>query len=171
MLLMLRLRPRPCHLYLNFNPKHCRTIFNASAKRRVVKQLTLRASPSQTLKVVSDVGKYAEFLPFCTSSTVDDMANGHGADTFAADLVFEWGSFKETIRHQVSVDTTSAPTSVISRAQSSRVAKEVIYSWTFTEIESNGGTKVDVELSVEFNSLVHAAIFDLQIEQMSSMMM
>ena len=168
-LLMLRLRP--CHLYLNFNPKHCRTIFNASAKRRVVKQLTLRASPSQTLKVVSDVGKYAEFLPFCTSSTVDDMANGNGADTFAADLVFEWGSFKETIRHQVSVDTTSAPTSVISRAQSSRVAKSVIYAWNFTEIESNGGTKVDVELSVEFNSLVHAAIFDLQIEQMSSMMM
>ena len=57
------------------------------------------------------------------------------------------------------------PTSMVtSIAESSRIANEVAYEWKFQPTETNG-TKIDVSLTVEFNSILHAAVFDLQIEQ------
>ena len=143
---------------------HSRQIFSAaSSSRSIVKQLIVRQDLSSTQKVIGDVASYKDFLPFCTKSKVDGASDSF----FYADLTFEWGSFQETIRHAVTIEQ-GPPSKVISVAESSKVAKSVTYVWELTEIKK--GTQIDLELSVEFNSIVHAAIFDLQIDSVSEMM-
>ena len=89
-----------------------RTIFNATSKRRVKKTIVLRSSVDQVASVVADVGLYSEFLPFCTRSVVSAPVSSSSSSSssstppttcFHADLTFEWGTFRETIRHRVEV--------------------------------------------------------------------
>ena len=89
-----------------------RTIFNATSKRRVKKSIVLRSSVDQVASVVADVGLYSEFLPFCTRSVVSAPVPSSSSTSssstppttcFHADLTFEWGTFRETIRHRVEV--------------------------------------------------------------------
>lgn len=151
------------HRFLpNLANPHCRNLFNlASTKRKVVKTIQLRTPLEQTVSVVADVANYSKFLPFCTTSVVA----GAGNPTFSADLTFEWGSFKETIRHNVVVDATS----VVSVAEASRIAKMVKYNWRFYPTTDNG-TEVKVDLDVEFQNILHAAVFDLNVDQISTEM-
>jgi len=151
-------------------PRHQqRTLFNlASNHRHVTKRLTLLSPPQQTMDVIADVASYSEFLPFCTASDVLHPDPGN-ANKFQANLKFEWGTFKEVIRHQVTVNREGFPSSVVSVAEESRIAKSVRYTWHFEPTETNG-TAVTVELGVEFNNIMHAAVFDLQIDQISNEM-
>ena len=116
---------------------HRRTLFNLASKhRQVTKRLTLLAPPQQTLSVIADVASYSEFLPFCTSSNI--LHHKGNKNKFQADLTFEWGTFKEIIRHEVTVDKDGSPSSVVSVAEESRIAKFVNYTWQFQPTKTNG---------------------------------
>lgn len=148
---------------------HQRTIFNLTSNhRQVTKKLTLLSPPQQTIDVIADVALYSEFLPFCTASDVlhPDPDN---ANKFQANLKFEWGTFKEVVRHDVTVNKDGFPSSVVSVAEESRIAKFVRYTWHFEPTKTNG-TDVTVELELSFNNIMHAAMFDLQIDQISNEM-
>jgi ribosome-associated toxin RatA of RatAB toxin-antitoxin module len=164
--MLLRYLPQLARQSSNQGNHHLRrTIFNATAKRRVTKTTRLLAPVDQVASVVADVSSYSEFLPFCTQSVVY-VPTSHlesPPTTFQADLTFEWGTFRENIRHLVEVNE-GPPYTVTSVAESSRIAKQVSYEWEFRPTESNG-TEVGVSMTVEFNSILHAAVFDLQIEQ------
>ena len=60
-------------------------------------------------------------------------------------------------------------TSVVSVAEASRIAKMVKYNWRFYPTTDNG-TEVKVDLDVEFQNILHAAVFDLNVDQISTEM-
>ncbi|AHI25835.1 type II toxin-antitoxin system RatA family toxin [Komagataeibacter swingsii] len=106
-------------------------------------------SPSQLFDLVADVGKYPQFLPWCTSARVRTRT----ADELVADLTIGFGPFRETFTSRVLLE---APNTI-------RVSYEkgpfryLNNVWTFTP--EPRGCLVDFFVDFEFRSrLLQAAI-------------
>lgn len=54
-------------------------------------------TPAQLSALVADVGKYPEFLPWCTGSRI----RGHVGDELVADLTIGFGPFRESFTSRV----------------------------------------------------------------------
>ncbi|MBV1830032.1 type II toxin-antitoxin system RatA family toxin [Komagataeibacter sp. AV436] len=106
-------------------------------------------SPSQLFDLVADVGKYPQFLPWCTSARVRTRT----ATELVADLTIGFGPFRETFTSRVLLE---APNTI-------RVSYEegpfryLNNVWTFTP--EPRGCLVDFFVDFEFKSrLLQAAI-------------
>lgn len=106
-------------------------------------------SPSQLFELVADVGKYPQFLPWCTGARVRTRT----ATELVADLTIGFGPFRETFTSRVLLE---APDTI-------RVSYEkgpfryLNNVWTFTP--EPRGCLVDFFVDFEFRSrLLQAAI-------------
>ena len=110
-------------------------------------------TPEQLFDLVADVGKYPEFLPWCTGARV----RSHTGTELVADLTIGFGPFRESFTSRV---TLERPTRI-------RVSYEngpfryLNNQWVFTQTVPGqpGGTQVDFWVDFEFrNRLLQRAI-------------
>lgn len=104
-------------------------------------------------KVVVDVVKYPEFLPYCTGAKIKHF----GHQQMHADVIFSHRLFQERIHYDVSWKSPSKVTSV---ATDTKLAKRIEYRWEFEE-RSPVRTLAKMELDVVFNSISSAFLFDV----------
>jgi len=108
-------------------------------------------------KVVVDVSQYPEFLPFCTDSNV----KSYGHNQMRAVVKFQHRMFEETIHYNISWQT---PSKVLSVAENTKFAREIIYKWKFEEFGEKM-TLAKLSLRIDFNSSSTALLFDMFSDQ------
>lgn len=109
------------------------------------KQKTLPYSEQQMFDLVSDVGRYPEFLPWCVGARVYNRRT----DRFDADVIIGFKMFREKFTsrvmleepHRVQVDYITGP------------MKRLYNHWHFTALEQ-GGCHIGFEVDFEFQSRV-----------------
>jgi coenzyme Q-binding protein COQ10 len=108
----------------------------------------------QLFDLVADVGKYPEFLPWCTGARV----RSHVGDELVADLTIGFGPFRESFTSRVTLEPATA-----ARAGRIRVKYEngpfryLNNQWVFTPQAQ--GAQVDFWVDFEFrNRLLQKAI-------------
>lgn len=102
-------------------------------------------SQNQLFELVSDVGSYPEFLPWCIGARVYNRQ----PQRFDADVIIGFRMFREKFTsrvttlepHTVDVDYITGP------------MKRLYNHWRFHELEE-GGCRVDFEVDFEFDSRV-----------------
>ena len=102
-------------------------------------------SQNQLFELVSDVGSYPEFLPWCVGARVYNRQ----PQRFDADVIIGFRMFREKFTsrvttlepHTVDVDYITGP------------MKRLYNHWRFQELEE-GGCLVDIEVDFEFNNRV-----------------
>jgi len=82
-------------------------------------------SPEALFAVVSDVGRYSEFVPLCTSSRV---VKAHGADAFEATLGLGYMGIAEEYTSRVKL---TRPTSVVAEALDAPLFAKMRTVWSF----------------------------------------
>jgi coenzyme Q-binding protein COQ10 len=118
------------------------------AERRVVGY-----RPEQLFDLVADIGKYPEFLPWCTGARVRAQSERE----VVADLTIGFGPFRESFTSRV---TLARPELVRVRYENGPF-RYLNNQWRFTPAPdgAQGGTHVDFFVDFEFRSrLLQAAI-------------
>lgn len=103
-------------------------------------------SQQQMFDVISDVGSYPKFLPWCLGSRIYNKKDGQ----FDADLIIGFKAFKERFTSRV----TLHPNSAIEVDYIKGPMRRLYNHWKFIEVE--GGTLVDFEVDFEFKSRILA---------------
>lgn len=124
----------------------CRTFFGPfrtrEALRKVHRETTIiPVNMAVFCDVVSDVGQYKEFLPFCVDSKVVRRVSDK---EFEAELAVGFKVFTETYTSRV---TVARPHSVRSEMQGSSIFEHLISSWQLRDL---GGTRCAVDFTVDF---------------------
>lgn len=104
---------------------------------------TLPYNARQLFALVSDVGSYPEFLPWCVGARVYNRR----ADRFDADVIIGFKMFREKFTSRV---TTREPFAVDVDYITGPM-KRLYNHWRFSELE-NGGCHVDFEVDFEFQN-------------------
>jgi coenzyme Q-binding protein COQ10 len=105
--------------------------------------------PDQLFDLVADVGKYPQFLPWCTAARV----RSRSAVELVADITVGFGPFRETF---TSRDTLERPHSIRVRYENGPF-RYLNNQWDF--ITHNQGCEVDFFVDFEFRSrILQAAI-------------
>ncbi|GBG34745.1 Coenzyme Q-binding protein COQ10-like, mitochondrial [Hondaea fermentalgiana] len=123
------------------------------ALRTVAVQRELPFDRLDVFKVVVDVVKYPEFLPYCTEASMTSFGN----QQMRAEVVFAHKLFQERMQYEIS---WKSPEMVLSVATDTKFAKRIEYLWHFEETKPHR-TLVDVELKVAFTSSSSAFLFDM----------
>jgi ribosome-associated toxin RatA of RatAB toxin-antitoxin module len=90
-------------------------------------------SPEALFAVVSDVGRYSEFVPLCTQSRV---IKSHGPDLFDATLGLGYMGISEEYTSRVKL---VQPQSVVADAVDARLFKRMRTVWSFAPADNSGG--------------------------------
>lgn len=141
---------------------------------------TLPYPPEPLYKVISSVESYAQFLPFLTASTVTARDPQSGAPTRAF-LTVGYGPLTETFTSDVRCDRSNWVVEANSGARFANSdneagAAEGVFEflntkWTLRPLEgANSGTRVDLEIALEFRSRVHAAMLGAVKGEMAGVM-
>lgn len=93
-------------------------------------------SPEALFAVVSDVGRYSEFVPLCTQSRV---IKTHGPDLFDATLGLGYMGISEEYTSRVQL---ARPTSVVAEALDARLFTRMRTVWTFAPEDDVGEDRV-----------------------------
>lgn len=108
-------------------------------------QKKLPYSAQQLFDLVSDVGSYPEFLPWCLSSKI---VRNDGPDIFYADLVVGYKFIREAYSSRVTLDRGRR---YISVEYISGPMKHLTNHWRFVE-EEDGGCLVDFYVQFDFKN-------------------
>jgi coenzyme Q-binding protein COQ10 len=141
---------------------------------------TLPYPPEPLYKVISSVESYAQFLPFLTASTVTARDPQSGAPTRAF-LTVGYGPLTETFTSDVRCDRSNWVVEAKSgtrfaNSDNEAGAAEGVFKflntkWTLRPLEgANSGTRVDLEIALEFRSRVHAAMLGAVKGEMAGVM-
>ncbi|MDX1483119.1 MAG: type II toxin-antitoxin system RatA family toxin [Alphaproteobacteria bacterium] len=127
---------------------------------------TVPYTPKQMFDLVSDVGSYAEFLPWCLAVRITDRADG----MLWADLVVGKGPFRETFTSKVMLDDGGGggdPRIDVDYIKGPM--REMSNHWVFRQ-GADGGTEIDFMVEFEFKSRMLDAMmhgfFDHTVMQM-----
>lgn len=105
-------------------------------------QRQLPFSQQQLFALVSDVGRYPEFLPWCVGARVYNRR----PERFDADVIIGFKMFREKFTSRVSlIENTAVDVDYVSGPM-----KRLYNHWRFTPQEN--GCLVDFEVDFEFNS-------------------
>lgn len=109
----------------------------------------MECTPAQLFAIISDVDRYSEFLPFCTSSKVIQRQS----DTrFNASLTLGFLGFSEVYTSHVSLQPTSL---VEAKAADGSLFCYMHTKWRLSEGERPGTCKLDFRLEMQLKSIVH----------------
>lgn len=141
---------------------------NNNDNNTVTATRTLPYPPEPLYKVISSVESYAQFLPFLTASTVTARDPKTNAPTRAF-LTVGYGPLTETFTSEVRCDKSNWVVEAKSGARFADTsnpagAMEGVFEflntkWMLRPLDGAGrGTRVDLEISLEFRSRMHAAM-------------
>lgn len=151
---------------------------NKSSHNTVTATRTLPYPPEPLYKVISCVESYSQFLPFLTASTVTarDPETNYPTRAF---LTVGYGPLIETFTSEVRCDESNWVVEAKSGAtftddRNPTLAEEGIFEflntkWVLRPL-SGSGTRVDLEISLEFRSRMHAAMLGAVKEEMAGVM-
>jgi len=106
-------------------------------------------TPAQLFAVVSDVERYAEFLPFCTSSRVIRRRN---CTSFDAKLSLGFLGFSEAYTSKVSL---RPPYSVEARAADTSLFSHLRTEWLLSDGQRRGTCALEFRLEMQLRSSLH----------------
>ena len=112
---------------------------------------TLPYSPEQMYELVADVGKYPQFLPWCTGARV----RSHTETELVADLTIGFGPFRESFTSRVELER---PRHVTVKYENGPF-RYLNNKWTFDPAADGHGCTVSFFVDFEFRSrLLQSAI-------------
>jgi coenzyme Q-binding protein COQ10 len=117
-------------------------------------RITVAYRPEQLFELVADVGRYPEFLPWCTGARIRSRSETE----LVADLTIGFGPFHESFTSRVSLERPGLDTMGRIRARYENGPFRYLNNqWVFTP--RPGGTQVDFWVDFEFqNRLLQKAI-------------
>ena len=122
-----------------------------------VKRL-IECKKEDLIKLVLDIEKYPEFVPFCLGSHVYERNNKDNQVLIVADLTIGKGPFKDTYKSDVKFNKSS---DIIKVTNIGGPLKHLENNWKF--IESDNGTEIlfdiDFEIENKFLNLVMSKSF------------
>ncbi|HSR55819.1 MAG TPA: type II toxin-antitoxin system RatA family toxin [Alphaproteobacteria bacterium] len=127
---------------------------------------TVPYSPKQMFELISDIGRYPEFLPYCLAARVTGREDG----VLWADLVVGKGPFRESFTSKVKLEEggNGAPPRIDVDYVKGPMRK-MDNHWVFREADG-GGTEIDFNVQFEFKSRmlerVMAGFFDQLVRSM-----
>lgn len=111
----------------------------------------------EVYKVVSDVGSYQYFVPWCKKSTVvKPLQKG-----FEAELVIGFGPFEEKYLSDV---TLVEPSSVVAESVQTSLLEFLRTNWTITPASSANSCWVSFRIEFKFKSAVYSHISEMFFE-------
>lgn len=110
-----------------------------------VERKKLPYSPDQLFALVSDVGSYPEFLPWCIGARVYNQR----PDRFDADVIIGFKMFREKFTSRVSLQRPY----IVEVDYITGPMKRLYNHWRFSELEG-GGSIIDFEVDFEFDNRV-----------------
>lgn len=111
----------------------------------LTEQKTLPYSKQQMFDLVSDVGRYPEFLPWCVGARVYNRR----PEQFDADVIIGFKMFREKFTSRVALQNPD-------RVEVDYITgpmKRLYNHWRFTELEQ-GGCHINFEVDFEFQNRV-----------------
>ena len=109
----------------------------------------LRYSSQQMYNLVSDVGSYPEFLPWCAAARVNSIIDDGPNQIMSADLVISFKVFRERFCSEVSL---SPKEKFIQTKYLDGPFKHMNSTWKFTDCSE--GCAVEFFVDFEFKSFV-----------------
>ncbi|KAJ6599102.1 dehydrase and lipid transport-domain-containing protein [Mycena vulgaris] len=138
-------------------------------------QKSLPYTRLQLYKVVSDVGSYHHFIPFCSASRVLDATDETQIPILLdAELTVQFLAFKESYVSRVTCIPLESVQAVAS--SSTPLFKELTTTWRFqaipgsTTTTDSAATLVSLDLAFAFASPIHAAVSSSFFGQVSRLM-
>ena len=110
-------------------------------------QRVIAYTPAQLYRLVADVEKYPEFLPWCLAARVRRRQREEGSDTIVADLVIGFKMFRERFTSYVRLDEEARRIHV---TYAEGPFKHLNNHWVFLEHED--GCLIDFYVDFEFRS-------------------
>ena len=111
----------------------------------------VRHAPADLYKLVSDVGKYPEFLPWCLAARVKDASE----EKLVAELIIGFNVFRERFTSYVSLDPEELKITV---NHAEGPFKHLTNRWKF--IEHPNGCTIDFYVDFEFNSRLLQSVIE-----------
>ena len=128
------------------------------SKRRVAISQTFPHPREAVFEVIADVGRYADFVPFCSTSRI--LAR-HGVGKFDAQLSLGFLAFTEEYTSCVRL---TPPSTITATATDTPLFQRLDTSWRFSDGSAPGTCDLDFELNLLLRSLIHdralAAVID-----------
>jgi coenzyme Q-binding protein COQ10 len=114
-----------------------------------IERKTLPYSPEQMFGLVADVGRYAEFAPWCIASRINSRESAH---VFYADLIVGYKLFRERFSSKVMIEppTDTAPGRIEIEYLKGPL-KHLKNHWLFIR-EEDGSCTVDFSVEFEFKN-------------------
>ena len=123
-------------------------------RRRTFEQQRVVSHPvDRIFGVVADVGRYDEFLPFCTGSRVVQRGEG----TLSTEISVGYGPLVSNFSSKVALEPLRRVHAV---SDPSELLESLEFTWTFKAL-SERATRLDLALDFEMRSLEHAIMWDL----------
>ncbi len=117
---------------------------------RFTRQLVLPYRPTDVYELVSDIGRYPEFIRWIQSMAVSDVHTQNGVDRCLGEARVGFRGFSERFATQVAAN----PADLSVRASLVRGPFRYLENlWQITAL-ANGQTRVDITLDYEFRNLV-----------------
>ena len=138
-------RPPPVALLLS---RRARPFFSTSLQT-LERSKQLPYTCDQVYAVVADVEAYKQFLPFCTSSSIDLR---RGPDSFDATLSLGFLAFSETYTSRV---TLQRPVIVSAIAADTSLFSHLSMQWRFSDGQPPGTCAAHFRLEMQLKSFVH----------------
>ena len=117
-------------------------------------------SAEEMFRLVADVEKYPEFVPFCERLTVRGRRTEGDREILVADMAIGYRMVRETFTSKVTVDRQSLG---IHADYLDGPFRSMENSWTFKPL-SDGGSEISFAIAYEFRSrtlaLLMGAVFD-----------
>ncbi len=105
--------------------------------------------PGQMFDLVADVGRYPEFLPWCSAARVRKVTPVDGGEEMLADLVIGFQVFRERFGSRVELYRSKGH---IRTEYLDGPFKYMISNWHFSEAE--GGCEVYFDVDFEFRNII-----------------
>ena len=113
---------------------------NASVKRLI------ECNKDQLIKLVLDIEKYPEFVPFCLDAHVYERNNADDLILIIADLTIGKGPFKDTYKSDVKFNKKN---NIIKVTNIGGPLNHLENSWHFNELENGTEISFDIDFEIE----------------------
>jgi coenzyme Q-binding protein COQ10 len=113
-------------------------------------QKILPFKPDEIFELVGDVGKYPEFLPWCTGARIRERQTTSIGETMIADLMIGFKMVREKFTSRVTLDRPSLRIDVDYLQGPFKTLKN---HWTFSATQ-HGHCQIDFHLEFEFSSVL-----------------